>query len=318
MPLDPSQESVPQDPNEAETPILLSEEDAAGVLASGVMREQGLLPYSSNHSFLVTIAAAPSAGDSSLEAASNAANSLPDSLVLPAVYKPQRGESPLWDFEWGSLCQRETAAYEISRLLGWRLVPPTVLRNGTRGLGSVQLYIHHDEEDHYFTVQADARYAPAFRRMALFDYVINNADRKSGHCLVGSDGQVWAIDHGVCLHTEFKLRTVIWEFGDSAIDPELMDDLAQFRAQLADDSSDATQTLCHLLSPDERRALQRRVTDLIRTREVPGARSLPPQLPVAAHLSREQSRASRRSDGAVANWTTNPSRTARRAQRTKH
>ncbi len=243
---------------------------------------------------------------------------LPDSLVLPAVYKPQRGESPLWDFEWGSLCQRETAAYEISRLLGWRLVPPTVLRNGTRGLGSVQLYIDHDEEDHYFTVQADARYAPAFRRMALFDYVINNADRKSGHCLVGSDGQVWAIDHGVCLHTEFKLRTVIWEFGDCAIDPELLDDLAQFRAQLADDRQRCdADTVPPALT--RRKACAAAPSHRFDPHaQVPGARSLPPQLPVAAHLSREQSRASRLSDGAVANWTTNPSRTARRAQLTRH
>jgi uncharacterized repeat protein (TIGR03843 family) len=189
--------------------------------------------------------------------------------VLPAVYKPQRGESPLWDFEWGSLCQRETAAYEISRVLGWQLVPPTVLRNGTRGLGSVQLYIHHDDDEHYFTVQADARYTPAFRRMALFDYVINNADRKSGHCLIGDDGQVWAIDHGVCLHDEYKLRTVIWEFSDDVISPDLLDDLARFEDELDDESSTTSQTLCQLLSYRERAALRRRVDDLLRARRYP-------------------------------------------------
>ena len=230
--------TVRQPAIEDDAPILLTERMQLRTLADGVMREQGLLPYSSNHSFLVTVAQRD--------------------ITLPAVYKPQRGESPLWDFEWGSLCKRETAAYEISRLLDWHLVPPTVLRNGTRGLGSVQLYIDNDDEEHYFTVQADARFADALRRMALFDYVINNADRKSGHCLVGSDQRIWAIDHGVCFHTEYKLRTVIWEFSDRAIDPDLMDDLKRFYAQLCDAESDASQTLRRLLSKMERVALRER------------------------------------------------------------
>jgi uncharacterized repeat protein (TIGR03843 family) len=229
--------------------ILLTEADAMQTLASGVMREQGLLPYSSNHSFLVTVAK--------------------NDLVLPAVYKPQRGESPLWDFAWGSLCKRETAAYEVSRLLDWGLVPPTVLRNGTRGVGSVQLYIDNDDEEHYFTIQADARYAPALRRIALFDFLINNADRKSGHCLVDSSHRVWAIDHGICFHTEYKLRTVIWEFSGAAIDLELMEDLTHFRAQLCDETSEAWQALCALLTPTERAALLERVEDLLRSATFP-------------------------------------------------
>lgn len=232
-----------------DAPILLTEADAAHTLAAGAMQEQGLLPYSSNHGFLVTVAE--------------------NGLVLPAVYKPQRGESPLWDFEWGSLCKRETAAYEISRLLDWRLVPPTVLRHGTRGLGSVQLYIDNDDEEHYFTIHADARYAPALRRIALFDYVINNADRKSGHCLVGSDQRIWAIDHGVCFHAEFKLRTVIWEFSGATIDPDLLGDLTRFHAQLCDENSDASQVLRRLLNPTERVALLERVKDLLRTGKFP-------------------------------------------------
>jgi uncharacterized repeat protein (TIGR03843 family) len=260
LPFEHRQNKTSRESNEKDAPILLREEDAVAILTDGVMRERGLLPYSSNHSFLVTITLDPSKSESL---------NLPPDVTLPAVYKPQRGESPLWDFEWGSLCSRETAAYEISRLLGWQLVPPTVLRKGTRGLGSVQLYIDHDEEDHYFTVQADARYTPAFRRMALFDFVINNADRKSGHCLVGSDGQIWAIDHGVCLHEEYKLRTVIWEFGDVPIEPELLDDLVRFRALLDDEASAAVQTLCRLLSSTERYALQKRVADLIRSRRYP-------------------------------------------------
>lgn len=251
--------------------FLLTEEDAVRILATGNMRERGLLPYSSNHSFLVTVAAnhpqmrdrLNSDANSDINSRSASDESRRGEIVLPAVYKPQRGENPLWDFEWGSLCQRETAAYEISHSLGWQLVPPTVLRNGTRGLGSVQFYIDHDEDDHYFTTNADARFAPAFRKMALFDYVINNADRKSGHCLIGSDGHLWGIDHGVCLHTEFKLRTVIWEFSGVPIDKELMDDLMRFRAQLDDDTSETSRRLAPLLTPLERLALRQRVNDLI-------------------------------------------------------
>ena len=220
------------------------------------MAEQGLLPYSSNHSFLVTVAG----GD----------------LTLPAVYKPQRGETPLWDFEWGSLCKRETAAYEVSRSLDWNLVPPTVLRQGTRGLGSVQLYVPNDDEEHYFTIHADARFAVPLRRLALFDYVINNADRKSGHCLIGPEGRLWAIDHGICFHVEFKVRTVIWEFSAEPIEPDTLEDLARFRAALCDPSGAVARTLHRFLPqtnappclPASRRSC---AADVIRRRTRTGA-----------------------------------------------
>ena len=118
---------------------VITAERALLALTRGTVRERGLLPYSSNHSFLVVVT--------------------DDDLALPAVYKPQRGESPLWDFEWGTLCKRERAAFLTSSALGWDLVPPTVLRSATRGLGSVQFYVDHEEEAHYFTVQQDARFA---------------------------------------------------------------------------------------------------------------------------------------------------------------
>jgi uncharacterized repeat protein (TIGR03843 family) len=229
--------------------IQLSEAQVLKVLTKGKMAEQGLLPYSSNHSFLVTVAA--------------------EELTLPAVYKPRRGESPLWDFEWGSLCLRETAAYHISRSLGWDLVPPTVLRDGSRGLGSVQFYVANSDNEHYFTVQEDARYAPALRRLALFDLVINNADRKSGHCLIGTDGRLWAIDHGVCFHTEYKLRTVVWEFSGEAIDAELVADLEALVQAVGDEQSELGRILCHLLSPAERTALVARARSLLRAATFP-------------------------------------------------
>jgi uncharacterized repeat protein (TIGR03843 family) len=233
----------------SEESIAVTEQQVLAVLTSGQIAEQGLLPYSSNHSFLIL--------------ASH------EEMTLPAVYKPRRGESPLWDFEWGTLCQRETAAYEISAALGWDLVPPTVLREGTRGIGSVQLYIPNDEQQHYFTVQEDARFAPTLRRLALFDYVVNNADRKSGHCLVGNDNRLWAIDHGICFHTEYKLRTVIWEFSDEPIAPELIQDLEKLAAELADEKSELARSFCRLLNPGERAAMYSRISRLLETRTYP-------------------------------------------------
>lgn len=234
-------------------PIQLTEEQVLEVLLNGKIEEKGLLPYSSNHSFLVVVEH--------------------NNLVFPAVYKPQRGETPLWDFEWGTLCKRETAAYEISRALGWNLVPPTVLRIGSRGLGSVQFFVEHDQEAHYFTVADDARFADAFRRLALFDFVVNNADRKSGHCLIGTDGHVWGIDHGICFHAEYKLRTVIWEFSCEPIEEDHLADLAALRNDLLNASSLLMKRLDGFLSAAEFVAMRKRIEHLLRTR------CYPPPLP---------------------------------------
>lgn len=232
-----------------ESIVQLSEAQVLAVLTTGKIEERGLLPYSSNHSFLVTAAA--------------------DGLTLPAVYKPRRGESPLWDFEWGSLCLRETAAYHISHALGWDLVPPTVLREGTRGIGSVQFFVAHHEDEHYFTVQEDARYTETLRQLVLFDYVINNADRKSGHCLISTDRRLWAIDHGVCFHVEPKLRTVVWEFSGQPIGDDLYQDLVELAAAINQETGEIAQTLCALLKSDERTALAARLRSLLRSRVFP-------------------------------------------------
>jgi uncharacterized repeat protein (TIGR03843 family) len=230
-------------------PIAISIERVLKVLAHGEMEERGLLPYSSNYSFLITV------DDGEVQ--------------LPAVYKPRRGENPLWDFPTGTLCLRETAAFEISHALEWNLVPPTVLREGTRGIGSVQFYIDCDPDIHYFTMREDARYMQALRRVALFDYIINNADRKSGHCLFGYDEQLWAIDHGICFHHEYKLRTVIWEFGDECIDDELLDNLLSLQRTLAQRKSELNQRLDNLINARERSALCTRLDELIQNRRYP-------------------------------------------------
>jgi uncharacterized repeat protein (TIGR03843 family) len=229
--------------------VPVTEAQVLHALRTGKMKEKGLLPYSSNHNFLVVIT------DGELE--------------LPAVYKPQRGENPLWDFDYGTLCLRETAAYVISQALDWQLVPPTVLRDGKHGLGSVQFYVDHDPNNHYFTIQDDARFANSLRQLALFDFVTNNADRKSGHCLVGTDERLWGIDHGICFHAEFKLRTVIWEFSGQPIEPALLDALAALSEQLCTAESNVSNALERLLNEQERAALHQRLRTLLRQQLYP-------------------------------------------------
>ena len=218
-------------------------------LAEGEIEEKGLLPYSSNYTFLITVHHREQ--------------------EFPAVYKPRRGENPLWDFPAGTLCQRETAAFVVSEALGWRVVPPTVLRDGPRGPGSIQFFIDCDPDIHYFNMREDARYALALRRLTLFDFLINNADRKAGHCLYGYDEHMWAIDHGICFHQHYKLRTVIWEFAGEPIEEQLLADLGSFAASLTQATSPLLQTLDRLLSPPERHALHQRVEQLEQDRHYP-------------------------------------------------
>jgi len=140
------------------------------------------------------------------------------------VYKPQKGEMPLWDFPEESLAARESAAYLVSEALGWELVPPTIMRpDGPFGPGSYQYFIPHDPEQHYFTF--DEAIHKRLRPTALFDLIINNADRKGGHILLGEDGHIWLIDHGLCFHAQPKLRTVIWDFSGQPIESPLLDSL---------------------------------------------------------------------------------------------
>ena len=204
-------------------------------LVSGDLELLGLLPNSSNYTFL----ARATAGD--------------DQILT--VYKPRRGEMPLWDFPEGTLCRREVAAYVVARELGWPNVPPTVLRDGPEGLGSTQLFVEFDPSQHYFTLEGT--HHDEFRRVALFDMVVNNADRKGGHCLLAPDGTIWVVDHGVCFNEEPKLRTVIWEHVGEPIPPDLLDDVQRFRDRSR--TGDLRAELDELLSADELLALDERI-----------------------------------------------------------
>jgi uncharacterized repeat protein (TIGR03843 family) len=213
------------------------------ILRDGALTLKGLLPWSSNYTFLGEISDGAS-----------------DALV---VYKPVRGERPLWDFPRGTLARRETAAYLVSRELGWNLVPPTVLRDGPHGVGSVQLFVDADQDAHFFTFHED----PAFRRplqaLALFDAIANNADRKGGHCLRLGPGEIVAIDQGLCFNVEPKLRTVIWDFAGEEIPADLATGLRRLNSRLARAGSPFVESLYELLSSAEMRAFRARVNAVL-------------------------------------------------------
>jgi uncharacterized repeat protein (TIGR03843 family) len=221
----------------------------------------GRMPWASNGTFLVQLADEPGSAPE--------ADGDDDPEGCPStrgIYKPRRGERPLWDFPPG-LYKREAAAFELGAALGWWVVPPTVVREGPLGEGSVQLFIEADFEQHYFTLQEQEEYRWDFLAICLFDLVANNTDRKSGHCLLGPDGRIWAIDNGLCFATEFKLRTVLWDFAGEPIPAEFVADLAHLVDQGPPDA------LAALLDDDEQLVLLERADALVRSGRFPVDRS---------------------------------------------
>lgn len=166
------------------------------------------------------------------------------------VYKPTRGEQPLWDFPAATLARREVVAYLVSEALGWELVPPTVYRRkGPLGPGSVQVFIEHDPEYHYFNFRQEHR--DRLQPVVLFDLVINNADRKGGHIIIDGDDHLWLIDHGVCFHVEDKLRTVVWDFAGQPVPEPFQHSLYTLIQRLEDAQDNLRGLLENLLSPPE-------------------------------------------------------------------
>lgn len=184
-----------------------------------------------------------------------------------AIYKPQRGEMPLWDFAEGTLYRRECAAFILCEELAWGFVPPTIVRGGPLGVGSLQMYVDADPTQNYFTFGEHRR--GEMQRIALFDSIANNADRKAGHCLLDGEGHVWAIDHGLTFHTLPKLRTVIWEFAGQPILAALLADLTRLPPRLAAGSA-LRRRLSRLLSAMEIDALAQRIDMTIAVATFPG------------------------------------------------
>jgi uncharacterized repeat protein (TIGR03843 family) len=217
------------------------------LLSRGEVEVLGLLPYSSNYVFLARLR---EEGQEAL-----------------AVYKPRRGERPLWDFPRGTLAAREVAAYLVSEAAGWSIVPPTVLRtDAPMGPGSMQLFIDHDPDSHYFTL-AEER-LQEFVVFATFDVVVNNADRKAGHVIEDAAGRLWGVDHGVSFHTEEKLRTVIWHLAEQQLDAASIEGLLRLQSALKDRGG-LDGELTALLSKRESAAALQRVERLLRSRRLP-------------------------------------------------
>lgn len=229
---------VPWLADAAETDALLD------LLTKGKLVLDGLIPWSSNYTFLGSVSDA--SGKS-----------------LRIVYKPIRGERPLWDFPRGSLAKREVAAYVVCRCLGWSFVPPTILRGGPHGRGSVQLFVECDQDAHFFTFREEPALVHSLQALALFDIITNNADRKGGHCLRAGNSCIVAIDQGLCFHVEPKLRTVIWDFAGEAIPPDLSDDLRRLKAALHAPESTTLAQLGELLHDTEILAIQQRIDALL-------------------------------------------------------
>jgi len=223
------------------------------LLHQGDILIEGLLPYSSNYTFLVLVTH--------------------EEQTIRAVYKPRRGERPLWDFPQGSLYRREVAAYLFSEVTGFSFVPETVVRVGPLGIGALQLFIDHDPDIHLLTMQHVGGFEQDLLRLAAFDYIINNADRKSGHCLQGHDGRFWAIDHGICFHQDDKLRTVLWDFAGQSLPEEVARSLYQVRTWFEQESSSQYHKVSRLINPAEMYALHERLTHILTT----GTYPLPPQ-----------------------------------------
>lgn len=222
---------------------------------------------------------------------------------MQCVYKPVRGEMPLWDFPDGTLAGREVASYLISEALGWGLIPETVLRaDGPVGPGMVQRWIDAAEDADEIVdlvpldgVPADARpilrafdaadrevvlvhrLNPRVKQLAVLDVVLNNADRKGGHVLVTDTGEIFGIDHGICLHTDDKLRTVLWGWADEPVEQTLLDDVSRVSNELADDSSTLRKALATHITDEEIAAVIRRCDDLVNAGRMP---SPPPHHPI--------------------------------------
>lgn len=235
--------------------------EAGRLLGTCELTVEGRLPWSSNLTYLVRLeGTGPGAGDDEHAPSGKEATAGPGPLL--AVYKPHRGERSLWDFPDG-LYRREVAAHALSEALGWGLVPPTVLRHdGPFGVGSVQLFVEADYEQHYFTLLEEGEVEDELKVFCAFDVVANNADRKSGHVLLDVRGSIWGIDNGLCFHTQPKLRTVMWDFAGEPV-PEIVVEAATRIV------AEVPASVCSLLSEPEAIALAARARALERRPKFP-------------------------------------------------
>jgi uncharacterized repeat protein (TIGR03843 family) len=228
-------------------PDVASDESVLELLGNGRLDVEGRLVEASNATLYCTI---KTRGDS-----------------VACVYKPVAGERPLWDFPTGTLAGREVAAYAVSKAAGWDVVPPTVMREGPYGPGMCQLWIEWDSSVDLIAMSRRTDHA-GLREMAVFDAVINNADRKIGHLLPVPDGHLYGCDHGVCFAEDYKLRTVLWQWRGRTLPRRSIEVLRKLQALLADGASLAAE-LAKYLTPAEVAATRIRVEKLLKHRVHP-------------------------------------------------
>jgi hypothetical protein len=222
------------------SPLELTPDELAEALAAAELEIVGRMRYSSNATFLVEARV--------------------EGMEMSAIYKPRRGERPLWDFPQGTLANREVAAYELSRSLDWGVVPVTILRDGPLGDGAVQRFVEHDPDEHYFTLLGGRE--DRFRQFAVFDVLANNTDRKGGHCLRDEvNDLIVGIDHGLTFHPAWKLRTVIWDFAGERVPDRDLDDVCRALAEL--DGGPLGERLADLLTAVEVESIAYRARGLL-------------------------------------------------------
>ena len=239
------------------------EQAALDLLATGKLEVKGRLVDASNATLYCTIRpvgrpARPARGAQTAKKAGAA--------EIACVYKPIAGERPLWDFPVGTLAGREVAAYAVSRAAGWDVVPPTVMRDGPFGPGMCQLWIDHDVDLDLIALSRRTDH-PGLRDMAVFDAVVNNADRKIGHLLPVADGHLYGCDHGVCFAEDYKLRTVLWQWRGKSLPRRSVEALRRLNAELTEGG--LTADLADLLTESEISATKIRVETLLKHRVHP-------------------------------------------------
>lgn len=236
-------------------PSSCDDRDTERFLRSAEITDCKLVPWGSNYTFAVVLQ----------DPAREHAQSI-------GIYKPKAGEAPLWDFPSGTLYQREFAAYIVSQFLGWEFIPRTIIRDGPHGIGTVQLYVEPEERLRYSVLRDEHR--EAMQRMAIFDIVTNNADRKASHVFRGAnDRKVWGIDHGLTFNVHPKLRTVIWDFIGEPIEGDLLD--ALIRLCVADDLSALLKPHLDPLEIEALRARAARLADAAVFPELSSRRNIP-------------------------------------------
>ena len=221
--------------------------DIEHLLLESKILDGGLVQQGSNYTFIVELQS--------------------ETINFWGIYKPSKGERPLWDFPYGTLHNRERCSYIVSDFLGWNIVPPTVIREGPHGEGSMQFCVHYDGESNYYTLKES--YEDRMVLIACFDLLVNNTDRKPGHCFRSTDGRIWGIDHGLTFHVEPKLRSVIWDFCGHELCSGKLDDIARLRIELDQSESNLSKELLDLLDKEEFEIFRKRIDNFISDPKLP-------------------------------------------------